>query len=127
MCVCIIIHFCLFVAICVGSPRVLEKDACWKRNHVQCRIQGESPFPNTHSLFLSPSSSFGPISPSLSPSPLLLHIHTAMFSLSFVQVPSSGREYGSVWLKVDGQPQNVTDTLVSEGMVEVRQTGRTSE
>ena len=50
-----------------------------------------------------------------------------MFSLSFVQVPSSGREYGSVWLKIDGQPQNVTDTLISEGMVEVRQTGRTSE
>ena len=43
------------------------------------------------------------------------------------QVPSSGREYGSVWLKVDGQPQNVSDTLISEGMVEVRQAGRASE
>ena len=28
---------------------------------------------------------------------------------------------------MDGQPQNVTDTMISEGMVEVRQTGRTSE
>lgn len=49
-----------------------------------------------------------------------------MFFVEY-KVPSSGREYGSVWLKVDGQPQNVTDTLISEGMVEVRQTGRTSE
>ena len=31
------------------------------------------------------------------------------------------------WLKVDGQPQNITDTLISEGMIEVCQAGRASE
>ena len=36
------------------------------------------------------------------------------------KVPSSGREYGSIWLS-DGR--NVTDVLLSEGLVEVRQAG----
>ena len=36
------------------------------------------------------------------------------------KVPNSGREYGSVWLS-DGR--NVTDVLLSEGLVEVRQAG----
>lgn len=49
-----------------------------------------------------------------------------MFSVEY-KVQTSGREYGSVWLSVSGEPQNVTDMLVSEGLVEVRQTGRPSE
>lgn len=39
------------------------------------------------------------------------------------QVPATGREYGSVWVKVGGQPQNVTDLIIGEGLVEVRQSG----
>lgn len=35
----------------------------------------------------------------------------------------SGREYGSAWITVGGQLQNVTDMLISEGLVEVRQVG----
>ena len=37
------------------------------------------------------------------------------------KVPNSGREYGSVWVASDGQ--NVTDKLLNEGLVEVRQVG----
>ena len=36
---------------------------------------------------------------------------------------NTGREYGSVWVSAGGQPQNVTDLIVSEGLVEVRQAG----
>lgn len=37
--------------------------------------------------------------------------------------PSSGWEYGTIWVNVGGEPKNVTDMLVSEGLVEVRQAG----
>ena len=36
---------------------------------------------------------------------------------------SSGWEYGSIWVNVGGEPKNVTDMLVSDGLVEVRQAG----
>ena len=36
---------------------------------------------------------------------------------------NTGREYGSVWVSVVGQLHNVTDLIVSEGLVEVRQAG----
>ena len=43
-------------------------------------------------------------------------------------MPASGREYGMIWITVDGQPKNVTHMLVCEGLVEVRQAGaRASE
>ena len=34
---------------------------------------------------------------------------------------ASNREYGSIWLAADGR--NVTDLLLNEGLVEVRQAG----
>lgn len=37
------------------------------------------------------------------------------------KAPNSGREYGFVWVASDGQ--NVTDMLLNEGLVEVRQAG----
>ena len=39
------------------------------------------------------------------------------------KVPTSGREYGSVWISAKGELQNVTDMLISDGLVEVRQVG----
>ena len=45
-----------------------------------------------------------------------------LFSVEY-KPSSGGREYGSVWVNVGGQPQNVTDLLISEGLVEVRQAG----
>ena len=45
-----------------------------------------------------------------------------LFSVEY-KPSGGGREYGSVWVNVGGQPQNITDMLISEGLVEVRQAG----
>ncbi len=37
------------------------------------------------------------------------------------------REYGTMTVNVDGEDQSVIDLLLSEGLAEVRQTGRESE
>ena len=43
------------------------------------------------------------------------------------KVPASGREYGTVWLKIDGEPVNVNNKVVMEGWAEVRSGGKSSE
>lgn len=35
--------------------------------------------------------------------------------------------YGQAWATVDGQVQNVTEIMLSEGLAEVRQTGKQNE
>jgi staphylococcal nuclease domain-containing protein 1 len=43
------------------------------------------------------------------------------------KVPVSGREYGTVWTKVNGEEKSVNELVVSEGWADVRQGGRASE
>lgn len=49
-----------------------------------------------------------------------------MFAVEY-KVQTSGREYGFVWVNVDGQTVNATDSMISSGLAEVRQGGRQSE
>ena len=39
------------------------------------------------------------------------------------KVPKSGREYGYVWVSNGGEMENVSDLLLTAGLVEVRQGG----
>jgi staphylococcal nuclease domain-containing protein 1 len=39
------------------------------------------------------------------------------------KVPTSGREYGSVWVRQGEESLNVKESMVNEGLVEVRRTG----
>ncbi|KAL1245145.1 Staphylococcal nuclease domain-containing protein [Trichinella spiralis] len=48
--------------------------------------------------------------------------HELLFTVDY-KVPTSGREYGSVFVTIDGKRQNVAETLVSQGWLEVRQSG----
>ena len=43
------------------------------------------------------------------------------------KVPASGREYGTIWTKVNGEEKSVNELVVSEGWAEVRQGGKSSE
>ena len=39
------------------------------------------------------------------------------------KVPGSGKEYGCIFYKGDGEWKNITEELVAEGLVEVRRGG----